>query len=100
MISHDEIVRDTELEGAELLELFTTPILRYLWPDSGSLNAQLRAVVLSKMEESPGVVKTNRGGWQSEADLQTWQEDSIKTLLSRIQCMMREMVRRTVPNPD
>jgi len=82
--------------GAELAELFPIPVLTYQWPDSARLNADLQKVILEKMERSPGVVKTNRGGWQSNTDLQTWAEPAVRALLQRIQLMMRELVRRTV----
>jgi len=84
--------------GAELAELFPVPVLSYQWPDSAQLNADLQKSILEKMERSPGVVKTNRGGWQSNTDLQTWAQPAVHALLQRIQAMMRELIRRTVPS--
>lgn len=86
------------LAEAQLVELFPTPVLSYDWPDSKDLNADLRRVITSKRELSPGVVKTNRGGWQSDTDLPTWPAPSIQHLMARIQTLMRELVRRTVPD--
>ena len=86
------------LTDAQLSELFPTPVLTYEWPDSRKLNADLTTVVMEKMQVSPGVVKTNRGGWQSNTDLQTWAAPPIQLLMDRIQTMMRELVRRTVPS--
>src|SRR5262244_3872994 len=100
MITSDQPTRTTELSAAELKELFATPVLQYLWRDSATLNRNLRDLILRKREQSPGVVKTNRGGWQSETDLQKWPEDCVQILLSRVHSMMGEMVRRTVPDPD
>src|SRR5262245_50582772 len=91
-------VKNMCLQGAELLQLFPSPMLRFKWPDSEALNAELRKVVLRKMQEAPGVVKTNRGGWQSDANLQTWEDECVQVLCARIRAMMREMVQRTVPN--
>jgi uncharacterized protein (TIGR02466 family) len=88
------------LQGADLIELYSVPILKVRWPDSADLNVQLRQLILSKMNSSSGVVKTNRGGWQSDADLHAWPEDCVQVLLSRIYAVMREMVRLTVPDPD
>jgi uncharacterized protein (TIGR02466 family) len=93
-------IESTRLEGAELQELFPNPVLQYLWPDSDALNAELRRLILRKMEGSPGVVKTNRGGWQSQANLQTWPEDCVQVVLARIRAIIKEMVRRTVPYAD
>jgi len=82
-----------------LRELFSIPILTHQWPDSDELNAELRRVVLGRRDSSPGVVKTNRGGWQSNTDLPSWPDACIRTLMARIQAMMREMVQRTVAHP-
>lgn len=100
MITSEETTRIVELAAAPLRELFAMPVLQYLWPDSAILNRQLRDLILRKREASPGVVKTNRGGWQSKADLQNWPEDCVQILLRRVQSMIQEMVRRTVPDPD
>ena len=86
--------------GAELLELFPSPVLHYLWPDSEELNRQLRDVILKRKERSAGVVKTNRGGWQSQANLETWEEAPVQILVGRIHAMIGELVTRTVPESD
>jgi uncharacterized protein (TIGR02466 family) len=84
--------------GAQLAELFPIPVLTYEWPDPAQLNADLQQTIMGRMERSPGVVKTNRGGWQSNTDLQTWTDPPVRVLLQRIQTLMRELVRRTVRN--
>src|SRR5262245_47949444 len=88
---------DTSVAGAEIQHLFSSPVCKFLWPDGEALNRELRAVILRKMHESPGVVKTNRGGWQSKADLQTWPDACVQTLVARGHALVRELVRRTVP---
>src|SRR5262245_60718761 len=88
-----------EQQRAEIIQVLASPILKYYWPHSEALNAELRHAVLTKMATSAGVVKTNRGGWQSEADLHDWPEDCVKTLMARVQTVAREMVRLTVSEP-
>jgi hypothetical protein len=77
---------------------FSEPVCRFHWPDSEALNAQLKQVILRRMEESPGVVKTNRGGWQSKADLQNWPEECVQIFVAHSYAIIQEIVRRTVPN--
>lgn len=89
-----------ETVSVEIMDVFPSPILKYYWPDSEILNAELKTVVLKQMAASAGVVKTNRGGWQSQADLQEWPEDCVKTLMARVQTAVREVVKHTVQEPS
>jgi len=88
------------LEGSELIDLYRIPILKHRWPKSADMNARLRQVILARMSDSAGVVKTNRGGWQSKPDLHTWPDDCVRELTSRIDAATRELIRQTVPQPD
>jgi len=88
----------SEGTDVQLLQLFPSPVCRFHWPDSDALNAQLKQVILRRMEESPGVVKTNRRGWQSKADLQNWPEECVQIFVARSYAIIQEIVRRTVPN--
>ena len=89
-----------EQGAAEIIHVFSSPILKYYWPCSENLNAELKQVVLTRKAASAGVVKTNRGGWQSEADLHDWPEDCVKELMSRVQAAAREMVKHAVAEPN
>jgi len=89
---------EQQASKATVLDLFAVPVGRFLWPDSEALNAELKRVILAKLESSPGVVKTNRGGWQSTADLQNWPDECIQTFVRRAHALVREMTRRIVPN--
>ena len=42
----------------DLVEFGAIPVLKYLWPDSETLNAELRRVIMAKMASSPGVGTT------------------------------------------
>jgi len=76
-----------------------SPLFRYVWPDSEDLNSELRRVVLENMAVSPGVTKSNCGGWHSESNLQLWSDPAITTLMQRAKTMMRAVVRSTVDDP-
>src|SRR5205823_104338 len=83
----------------DLVEFGAIPVLKYLWPDSETLNAELRRVIMAKMASSPGVVDSNEGGWHSTRDLPTWEDAAIARLIDRVQSMVRELVALTVPDP-
>jgi uncharacterized protein (TIGR02466 family) len=85
---------------AQVLEVFPTPILRATWPDSDALHAELKRVILARREASPGSVVTNRGGWHSENDLQTWPEPSIRQFMQRLQMATTALVQHLVPHPE
>jgi uncharacterized protein (TIGR02466 family) len=70
------------------------------WPNSDHLNTQLRDVVLRKERESSGIRISNRGGWQSENDLATWDEPCVAQLRGMIEAAIRDVVRCTVAEPD
>ncbi|WP_374584639.1 TIGR02466 family protein [Pseudoduganella sp.] len=74
--------------------LFPSPVMHFDWPDSEELNRALRDVVLARRTSSCGTVKTNRGGWQSNADMQDWQEAPVRQLLERMTTLAREYVAR------
>lgn len=99
----EEIASDRSSSGTAMLAedgLGTSPLFSHVWPDSDVLNAQLRRMILARMAVSPGLKKSNCGGWQSERNLQLWGGPVIEELLRRLQTMLREVVRATVPAPD
>lgn len=80
--------------------LGASPLFTHVWPDCHELNAQLRQIVLERMAVSPGLKKSNCGGWQSERNLQLWGGPAIEELLERMHAMLREVIRATVDDPD
>ena len=74
---------DASTVQAQLLPLFATPVLRGFWLDSDALNAELKRVILARMQKTHGVVQSNRGGWHSESDLQTWPEECAQAMIGR-----------------
>jgi Putative 2OG-Fe(II) oxygenase len=84
----------------EETDLGASPVFTHLWPGCDELNAQLRRVVLDRMAVSPGLKKSNCGGWQSERNLQLWGGPAVEALLERVHAMLREVIRTTVDDPD
>ena len=90
---------NTLLPTAELQEVFPSPTLRYQWPDSDKLNAELKALIIAKVQAKPGELRSIAGGMQSDRNVQDWPEPCVKQLLGRIDTMVRELVLRVVDNP-
>lgn len=89
-----------DVGAANIQFLFPAPVMHFDWPDSGPLDAGLRDVVLARRASNCGTVKTNRGGWQSDADLQDWQEPAIRQLLGRMVELAQEYVARQTGRRD
>ena len=83
-----------EFQSASVAHLFASPVLCFDWPRSEELNERLKQIVLNKRKHSAGVVKTNRGGWQSDSDLETWPYEEIQQLTNRITRFAIEYVGR------
>ena len=99
----DEIALDAPAQAGILLakdELGASRLFTHVWPDCDELNRQLRRVVLDRMAASPGLKKSNCGGWQSERNLQLWGGPAVEELLDRMHTMLREVIRATVHDPD
>jgi Putative 2OG-Fe(II) oxygenase len=99
----DDVTSDrTAFSGFTLAEddIGASPLFTHFWPDCDELNAQLRQIVLDRMAVSPGLKKSNCGGWQSERNLQLWGGPAIEELLDRMHTMLREVIRATVDDPD
>jgi len=84
------------LDGATLLPLFATPLLVYRARGASELARDLEQVVLERMARSPGVSVSNRGGWHSANDLETWPEAPVGRLMTEVRRATREIVRQTV----
>lgn len=66
-------------------DLFSAPILQCVWKDHQPLNESLMNLILAKRERTPGVKMSNTGGWQSEKNLQTWEESpAVAQLIEKI----------------
>jgi uncharacterized protein (TIGR02466 family) len=100
MTSTPNMVGAADPAEAEMTLLFPAPVLRYDWPDSEALNGRLRELILAKRDRSPGTLRSNRGGWQSEPDVARWPEPEVAALMERIHLLMAEYVARQVGRRD
>jgi uncharacterized protein (TIGR02466 family) len=100
MQDYDSLEASNSLEQASIEFLFPSPVIHFDWPESEGFNSRLKEIILDTRIHSAGVVKTNRGGWQSETNLQTWQYPEIETLKERIIQLAQEYVARTLGKRD
>lgn len=98
MTSPSQLSADTSKASMELL--FPSPVMHFDWPDSEGLNEQLVQAVLNRRETHTGVVKTNRGGWQSDTDLQNWGDPATQALVQRIEALAAEYTARQIGRRD
>ncbi|MBT4741139.1 MAG: hypothetical protein HN793_02115 [Rhodospirillaceae bacterium] len=72
-----------------------TPVFALAWPEAVGLNAELKAVILDRRAQSPGLVKSNLGGWHSSDDMLTWSSPAVATLKKWILEGLRKATQRT-----
>ncbi len=71
--------------------IFPTPVAVHEWPDSRALNAELTALVLAEEARSPGLARSNVGGWHSAMDFLLRPEPPLQRLVGRIRVMIGEL---------
>jgi uncharacterized protein (TIGR02466 family) len=81
------------LQKENVAMAFGTPISTYLWPDSDTLNAELRDVILQKEKSDEGLARSNVGGWHSKPDLFLWGADCVRVLQDRVTTSALDMTR-------
>lgn len=69
-------------------KLFATPVFHYHIPAYEELNAALLEFGAALQAASPGVSKSNRGGWHSEGNLFKSEDDGVRIL----EALVREAV--------
>ena len=82
-----------DLADEKLIHLFTTPVLKYVWPDSDELNAELNKTILAHKRKSEGTAYSAIGGWQSNEDFQTWSGEPGRTIMQRVADLVRHASR-------
>ena len=66
----------------EVMKLFPTPVVVATIPEPAALNAELRRIILEREATSASVERSNRGGWQSTWDMQSWGGEPIQKVLA------------------
>lgn len=66
----------------EVVALFATPIVIAHPGDAETLNRALRESILAREKTHPSTQHSNKGGWQSNWDLETWGGEAVARLLA------------------
>ncbi len=72
--------------------LFATPVAAVELPDSAARNAELRALILRRRDETSSVQASNAGGWHSDREIASWGGPRMAELLG----IARELATRLV----
>ncbi len=70
----------TELK-ADILKLFSTPLVMAEVPVADKINRALTDIILARAESDPGTQHSNLGGWQSTWDMQDWGGPPLRKVL-------------------
>lgn len=81
-----------------LVLAFPTAVVNYQWPEVAALNATLAATILAAEASSPGVVRSNVGGWHSGTAFLAGTAEGVPELRARLEAFVAELL-RTVLDP-
>jgi len=86
----------SKFAGARFSNLFPTPFMALVWPDTASLNDELRDRILAEAALAAGVAKTNVGGWHSEPGQLEFCGNAGRSLIRLMYEMADETTRRVL----
>jgi uncharacterized protein (TIGR02466 family) len=72
------------LQNAQLVKLFTTPVLTHMWPQAATLGAELLPVIRERRTSAAGVSLSNVLGWQSDDKMAEWGGEAARSLRDHI----------------
>ena len=94
-----EAVTDMAKNG-QLENVFSTPVFSHLLRNCDTLNQQLRELILEMERTTPGVTRSNQGGWQSAPDLFRSKTPPIAVLERYISNAVSIATLRVTGNPE
>ena len=80
-----------------ITRLFPTPVASIVHPDHQRLNAELSAVILDHAGKTPGVTRSNEGGWQSTDDFAAWSGSAGAELIAFAKAFANQISAISVP---
>jgi uncharacterized protein (TIGR02466 family) len=72
----------------EVLRLFPTPVVVATIPNAGSVNAELKRIILARESVQQSVERSNQGGWQSSWDMHEWGGAPLQTVLAHARAVV------------
>jgi uncharacterized protein (TIGR02466 family) len=79
----------------EVTQAFPTPIGKLHIPDAGSMNDELRALILAEESKYASLGRSNIGGWHSRTDFFLREESAVVSLISWVTWAVGRMVDAT-----
>jgi len=76
---------------ADVLRLFSTPLVMADLPTAAKLNPRLAQTILERAASDPGTQHSNLGGWQSTWDMEEWGGQPLKRVLSAARSLADSM---------
>ncbi|MEL7450018.1 MAG: TIGR02466 family protein [Pseudomonadota bacterium] len=86
--------------GKTIVSAFATPVSNYRWPDSEGLNAALADTILELKRGTPGLSKSNVGGWHSGMDFLDSKVDCVRELRTRLHGYVSALCRAVARDPS
>jgi uncharacterized protein (TIGR02466 family) len=72
----------------EVLRLFPTPVVVATIPNAGSVNAELKRIILARESVQQSVERSNQGGWQSSWDMHEWGGAPLQTVMAHARAVV------------
>ncbi len=93
----DEQVADIDIRNS-LSMVFATPVVVHDWPNSESLNDDLRELILRSESEDAnnGIKRSNSGGWQSAGNFIIWKEPCVDIFRQRIEKVVTGLLQELI----
>ena len=79
----------------EVIPAFPTLIGRWIVPDAGSMNQELRALILAEEAKYSSLGRSNIGGWHSRTDFLNHPEPAVAALTTWITWAANQMIDAT-----
>ena len=80
----------TEMK-ADILKLFSTPLVIAALPEAEEVNRALAKTILERAASDPGTQHSNLGGWQSTWDMESWGGAPLKKILTAARSLADSM---------
>ena len=80
----------TEMK-ADILKLFSTPLVMAELPETAEVNRALAQTILERAKSDPGTQHSNLGGWQSTWDMESWGGAPLKKILTAARSLADSM---------
>jgi uncharacterized protein (TIGR02466 family) len=76
----------------EAVELFPTRFVHRRFSGVAALNARLRQIILERAATTPGVTRSNIGGWHSQSDFLRWAAPEVEVLVALFRATVEQCV--------